>query len=96
MERNEFKETMSNSVYRKHLIKQTHCGYCGLGKGCNLRGRRTFFSYNKYEYKGVIKEKNKFPSWKLMSKYSKQYQKPKIKKKTIKNQKSRDFFEIYW
>lgn len=82
----EIEYTTSNSVYRKLKIKETSCGWCGLGKGCNLRNRRKYF------YKSH--HKTNFPSWKLMSKYPNQYQKPKLKFEEWKHRK--DSFDIFW
>lgn len=84
----EFKTTTSNYVYRCCANHKACCSYCGLGKGCN-RIKKWYFLYTKND--DTIYKK-KFPSWKDMSKYKKQYQKPKIKFK--ENNKHYRFGEI--
>lgn len=84
------KNTTNNKVYRHLLIDETSCGYCGLGKGCNLKYRREEF-YLDLRNK---KTKGSYPSWKLISKYRKQYKKPKLKFVELKHLK--DYYEIKW
>jgi len=87
-------ETTSNFVYRRLMISNTSCGWCGMGAGCNKRNKRGHYFYETFEHKGIVKERSKFPSWKMMSKYPKQYQKPRLKKKQSKRLSY--YFEFSW
>lgn len=87
-------ETTSNFVYRRLMASNTRCGWCGMGSGCNKRNRQGHYYYKTFEYRGSIRIKSKYPSWKMMSKYPKQYQKPKLLKEEHK--RLTDYFEFSW
>jgi len=40
--------TNNSGIYRKALIANSGCGYCGLGKGCNRNRDRGLKSWKQY------------------------------------------------